>query len=137
MNPKEYLQQAYLIEQEIKLNNELLLQTYSSLCGKGITYETDGAQRIPQGNSVERNLLQAAEYEERINAAVKKLMQKRLEIEKVIDTVPNATFREILKRRYLLYQKWDDVAEKMHYSSRRVRQLHRSALQYISLNFPI
>ncbi len=131
MSPKEYLQQAYRIEQEIKLNNELLLQTYSSLCGKGITYETDGSQRNPNGNSVERNLLQAAEYEERINAAIKELMQKRLEIEKVIDAVPDAVLREILKRRYLLYQKWDKIAEEMNRDLRWVYRLHSKALQKI------
>ena len=131
MSPKEYLQQAYRIEQEIKLNNELLLQTYSSLCGKGITYETDGSQHNPNGNSVERNLLQAAEYEERINAAIKELMQKRLEIEKVIDAVPDAVLREILKRRYLLYQKWDKIAEEMNRDLRWVYRLHSKALSKI------
>lgn len=131
MSPKEYLQQAYRIEQEIKLNNELLLQTYSSLCGKGITYETDGSRHNPNGNSVERNLLQAAEYEERINAAIKELMQKRLEIEKVIDAVPDAVLREILKRRYLLYQKWDKIAEEMNRDLRWVYRLHSKALSKI------
>ena len=131
MSPKEYLQQAYRIEQEIKLNNELLLQTYSSLCGKGITYETDGSQHNPNGNSVERNLLQAAEYEERINAAIKELMQKRLEIETVIDAVPDATLREILKRRYLLYQKWEVIAEEMNRDLRWIYRLHNKALSKI------
>ena len=131
MSPKEYLQQAYRIERRVNLDKEMLESMRSALHGRSVNYESDGSQRNPQGNSIERAILRVVEYEERINTEIEELTQKRLEIEEVIEAVPDETLREILKRRYLMYQKWDKIAEEMHYSIQWIHKLHGAALTKI------
>ena len=131
MSPKEYLQQAYRIERKVRLDKEMLESMHAALHGRSVNYESDGSQRNPQGNSVERAILRVVEYEERINAEIEELTQKRLEIEEVIEAVPDETLREILKRRYLMYQKWDKIAEEMNRDLRWVYRLHSKALSKI------
>ena len=128
MSPKEYLQQAYRIERKIALDKELIESMRAALHGRAANYSSDGSQHNPQGNSGERAILRVLEYEDRINAEIENLMQKRLEIEEVIDTISDETLREILKRRYLLYQKWELIAEEMHYGLQWVHKLHNLAL---------
>lgn len=128
MSPKEYLQQAYRIECKIALDKELVESMRAALHGRSANYSSDGSQHILQENNVERAILRVVEYENKINAEIEDLMCKRLEIEDVIDTISNEILQEVLKRRYLLYQKWDEIAEEMHYGEQWVHKLHNRAL---------
>ena len=110
MTAKEYLQQAYMIDREIDLDIIKLEAKRAAFPGK--TCES---------------------YEREINAKIDKLVEKRLEIEKAIDAVPDARYREILTRRYLLHQAWDLISEQMGYSLSHLYKLHGSALQKISV----
>ncbi len=128
MSPKEYLSQAREIEQRIKRAEEELSEMREALHGRSVSYESDGSQRNPQGNSVERAIIRVVEYEERINAEIERLVAKRLEIEQTINAVPDRVQREVLSRRYLGYQEWDTIAEEMHYCKQWVHKLHGKAL---------
>lgn len=135
MTAKEYLQQAYIIEREVKLDTEKLAAARSAAYGKAVRYNSDGSKPTPQGNTAESALLYVAELEERLKADMDKLYAKRSEIEQAVNAVPDAAQREILTRRYLLYQRWEDIAENMGYTKRRIFQIHGIALENISLNF--
>lgn len=137
MTPKEYLQQAYRIDRKIKLDIEKLSAMRSSLFGKAVSYESDSTQHTLHGNGIEAAMLRVLEYEERINAEIDRLTDTRLKIEQVINLVPDDTQREVLTRRYLLYQKWEYIAVEMNYSIRRIHQLHGDALKKIALYFTI
>lgn len=143
MSPKEYLQQAYKIDQKIKLNKDKLKKMRSQLYGKSINYESDGSQHTPSGNSTEATIVRVMEYEEQINAENDKLISKRLEIEQVINAVPDDVQREILTRRFLLYQEFEShydknaekhivgIDEEIGYSARQMYRLYNDGLKAV------
>ena len=134
MTPKEFLQQAYFIDRQIQLDLEKLSAMRSALFGKGVNYISDGTKTERHGNGVENAYIRILAYEEKIDAEIDRLSRKREEIEQVIEKLPDKTERELLSRRYLLFQKWDKIAEDMGYSYRHITRLHGKALQKMSLN---
>lgn len=133
MTPKEYLQQAYRIDRKIKLDIEKLSAMRSALFGKAVSYESDGTQHTPHGNGIEAAMLRVLEYEERINAEIDRLTDTRLKVEQVINLVPDDTQREVLTRRYLLYQKWEYIAVEMNYNIKWIFKLHGKALSKLTI----
>ena len=133
MTTKEYLQQAYRIDRKIKLDIEKQSAMRSSLFGKAVSYESDGTQHTPHGNGIEAAMLRVLEYEERINAEIDRLTDTRLKIEQVINLVPDDTQREVLTRRYLLYQKWEYIAVEMNYNIKWIFKLHGKALSKLTI----
>ena len=134
MTPKEFLQQAYFIDRQIKLDMEKLSAMRSVLFGKGVNCISDGTKTENNGNGVENAYIRILAYEEKIDAEIDELSRKREEIEQVIEKLPDKTEREILSRRYLLFQKWDKIAEDMGYSERHVLRIHGAVLKKMSLN---
>lgn len=135
MTAKEYLQQAYIIDRKIKLDTEKLEAARSALYGKTVRYDRDGSKPVPHGNGTENAVLRVLELEERIDKEIDRLTEKRQEIEQAVNAVPDEVQREVLTRRYLLYQKWEVIAREMGYTKRRIFQLQGEALKNISLNF--
>lgn len=135
MTAKEYLQQAYIIDRRIKLDTEKLAAARSALYGKTVRYDSDGSKPVPRVNGTENAVLRIMELEERLNREIDELTEKRQEIEQAVNAVPDEVQRQILTRRYLLYQKWEVIAAEMCYSERRIFQIHGNALKNISVNF--
>ncbi len=129
MTAKEYLRQAYMIHRKIKLDTEKLTEMRAALYGRGVNCESDGSKHVRRGNGFESALLRVMEQEERLDAEIDQLTAKRAEIEKAIAAVPNEVQREVLTRRYLLYQDWKIIAQEMGYTERRIFQIHSSALK--------
>lgn len=57
----------------------------------------------------------------------------RREVIEVIESVCDQRENEILRRRYLLGQQWEKVGEKMGLSSKWVRNIHRTTLEFIDI----
>ena len=129
MTAKEYLQQAYRIDRKIKLDTEKLAAARSALYGKAARYDSDGSKPVPRGNVTESAVLRVMELEERLAKEIDELTEKRREIECAVGAVPDEVQREVLTRRYLLYQKWEVIAEEMCYSERQVFRIHGIALR--------
>lgn len=129
MTAKEYLQQAYIIDRKIKLDTERLSKMLAALYGRGVSCESDGSKHARQGNGFENALLRFMEQKKRLDTEIDQLTEKRQEIEKAIAAVPNEVQREVLTRRYLLYQDWKIIAQEMGYTERRIFQIHSSALK--------
>ena len=131
MTAKEYLRQYGQIEREIERLLEerqrwvdlatRITPTYSDVPVSG----QSGDGKIPA--AVER----IAEQEEKIDARFRELMALLDEIEGKIAGIEDGRQREILRRRYLGGQKWEEIAKEMHLDYRWVLRLHGRALQKI------
>ena len=83
------------------------------------------------------------DYEAQIDEKIGELVEKRIEAEEIIASVPNSTQREVLERRYLFNQPWETyydrskgrmvtgIADEMHYSVRQVYRYHKAAMEYL------
>ena len=56
-------------------------------------------------------------------------------LQDLIEQLENPAEREVMNRRYILYQGYGEIAEKMHYTERTIYIIHGQALKNISLNF--
>ena len=103
--------------------------------GKVVRYESDGSTHEQNGNPIERAYCCLADYETELNNAVAEMVRCRKTAERIISSVEDRTQREVLTRRYIIGQRWEDIAVRMNYSLPRVYQLHGAALNRIILNY--
>ena len=106
-------------------------------CGKTVKYNNDGAVHERDGNVVENAYCILADYEAEADKIFRELVRCRKRAEGLIGSLSDPIQREVLTRRYIIGQRWEDIAYCMSYSRRRITQLHGIALKNISLNFPI
>ena len=66
--------------------------------------------------------------------AIRVLCTRQAEIEAAIDTVESAALREILTQHYICALDLKEIAERMHYSDRHMRRLHRKAIESVLLS---
>ena len=93
--------------------------------------QSDAPKSEPDGNSTENKLIAALWYSEQANKLFQEYMLLRNDIELVIAGIKFPDEREVLTRRYIMYQKWDDIAAVMHYSRQHVTRIHGSALAHL------
>lgn len=147
MTAKEYLNQAYYIDREINLTLAKADKLRQSLYGRAVTYDsTGGVKSSSDKDTLGRTFEKIDEYERKANEMIDRLVEKRIEIENTIKAVPDSVQREVLERRYLLFQEWDSgydrntgeykkgIYEEMHFSRRQIFYLHGEALKSIALN---
>ena len=145
MTAKEYLNQAYQIDRQIQVIRGKIDKMRDIATYKSPQFEDNGSRTVGN-NSTENKILKFVEYESKQEELINNLIDKRNEIEQAINRLADPVQREILERRYLLYQPWEShydavsgqyvkgIAESMGYSKRRIFQLHGEALKNIALN---
>lgn len=97
---------------------------------------------MPGGGEVEDGMQQAVEkiceIEAQLDADIDLLIQTKKEIVRAIGTVEEPRYREVLERRYLDGDTWEQIAVDMHYSWRWLHILHKQALNklFIEVHTP-
>lgn len=64
----------------------------------------------------------------------KDMIRARQRAERLIATLDHQHEKEVITRRYLIHQTWEEIADVMHYSGRQVFRVHDRALKKMSLN---
>ena len=130
MTTKDYLRQIYRLDRRIELDRQKIEKLRAVLDYKppsGGSGSGSSADRIPD------TLAKIIEYEEQAERLTKRYIELYIEIEKAIAAVSDPVLREVLERRYLLYQKWEEIADAMHRDLRWVYRLHGKALQQLTI----
>lgn len=94
--------------------------------------QSDEPRTESAGNSAENKLIAALWYSEQANKIFQEYMLLRDEAEDIISGLRSLEEREVLTRRYIMYQKWDDIAVAMDFSRQHVTRIHGSALTHIT-----
>jgi hypothetical protein len=132
MSTKDYLSQAYRIDQRI---NSKLAQVMSlrDLLGKA-TGTLSGAPKAatPNPHTMEDTIAKMVDLENEINEDIDALVDLKAEIMRRIKRVENTEYQTILELRYLCFKRWEEIAVDMGYSLRRLYELHDCALEEIS-----
>ena len=123
MTAKEYLTQAYRIDQRINSK----LEQVSSLRDLS-TKATSTFSDVPPSGT--RNVHR---MENEINAEIDHLVDLKREIREVISAVKNLECQTLLELRYLCFKTWEQIAVQMNYSTKYVFDLHRTALKMIEV----
>ena len=82
-------------------------------------------------NSTEDYLIRLADTQERLQEALRALVDVREEITRVIQAVDDLDAQTVLVRHYLAYENIDMIADKMHYDRRTIQRKHNQALEQV------
>ena len=117
MSTKDYLSQAYRIDQRI---NSKLAQVMSlrDLLGKA-TGTLSGAPKAatPNPHSMEDTIAKMVDLENEINEDIDALVDLKAEIMRRIKRVENTDYQTILELRYLCFKRWEEVSDEMRSSA--------------------
>lgn len=127
MTAKEFMKQHERVVEKIRQIEIQIYDIEQTLGIKGVNYDYQ-----PHGSGIsqvtEATATKLIELREVQRDLVDKLWTKRIEIERVIFMIENATLAELLQRKYIRLQKWDDIATDMKFDSRYIYKLHGKAL---------
>lgn len=131
MNSKEYLSQAYRIDQRINSKLEQV-QSLRELATKATATLSD-MPRNPNPNihRMQDFVAKALDLESEINADLCHLIDTKREIVTVVKCVENRELQTLLEMRYLCFKTWEEIAVELHFDLRWVYRLHGRALDEV------
>lgn len=132
MTAKEYLRQAYRLDQKISSDLEevaSLREMSASVSSPQLTerVQTSKNTDVPFVRALEKIM----DLEERINKEIELLMELKKEIRVVITTLEDTDERMVLKYRYVHNYTWEQIGNELHADARTVRRWHGKALQHV------
>lgn len=83
----------------------------------------------PMRSRVEDNVLAMLDTHAELKRQSEDLVRESRKAEKLIATLGDIRHRTVLQLRYLCGMRWDEIAEKMHFTQRWVHKLHREAIE--------
>lgn len=131
LSAKEYLSQAYRIDQRINSKLELV-QSLRDLAEKATATLSDTP---PSGtrnfHRMEDVIVKMLDLEDEINADLQHLIDLKHEVVTIIKCVESPELQTLLELRYLCFRTWEQIAVEMHYDIRHVHRLHSRALNEV------
>lgn len=130
---KEYLNRAYYLDRRIDTLQDELNMLESRL------YKCTPSYNSNVGNSpqptFEYVLDRVIQYRERLNREVDNLIDAKNDIKSCIDSLSDGMEKIVLTKRYINYQKYEDIANDLHYTVRQIMNINKRGIKNISLNF--
>lgn len=133
MTAKEYLMQAYRLDNRIKLDTEEYRTIREMAQGlSAVRYDSNTTQsNTPSDASFVKALNQLWELEQKLNEELCMLSALKVQIRDVIDTVKNPNERLVLSYRYMQEMKWEQIAQEMSADAKTIRRWHGDALSHV------
>ena len=131
MTAKEYLNQAYRLDQRInsKIEQVASLNDLATKCTSTLT----GMPRNP--NRASSTMADAVgkiiDLQNEINRDIDRLVDLKREIVTVIKSIENPEYQTLLEKRYLCFLTWEKIAVDMGYDLRWLYRVHKRALDEI------
>ncbi|MEA5048175.1 MAG: DUF1492 domain-containing protein [Eubacteriales bacterium] len=129
MNAKEYLSQAYRIDQRINSKLEQVMSLRDLLGKANVTLTGMPKSPTPNPHSMEDIIVKMVDMESEINDDIDTLVDLKAEIMRCIKHVDNPEYQTLLELRYLCFKRWEKIAVEMGYDLRYVYKLHDQALE--------
>lgn len=131
MTTKEYLSQAYRIDQRINSKLEQIV-SLRELATKATSTLSDtppsGSRNV---HSMEGIIVKMVALENEINADIDALIDLKKEFIFIIKGVENPEYQTLLELRYLCFKTWEQIAVEMGYSLQHIFRIHDKALKNI------
>lgn len=134
MTAKEYLKQAYRLDQKINSDiaeAQMLRQMASSVGSSG--FEEHHNPNRPTEAPFVRCLEKVWKLEQKINVEIDRLVDLKEQIRTVIDKVENADEQMVLRYRYIHNWTWERIGNELYADERTIRRWHESALQHVEV----
>lgn len=133
MNAKEYLGQAYRIDQRINSK----LEQISSLRNLAIKATSTLSDIPPSGSRnvhrMEDVIVKIIDMENEINADIDRLVDLKKDVASLIKSVSSPEQQTLLELRYLCFKSWEEIAVEMGYTIQHIYRIRDKALKGINL----
>lgn len=131
---KEKLGSVYVKYREYMLAEEKADQFRDMISLPAPVDTSSDAPKTESGgaNATENKYIAALWYSEKADKKFREYMIARQGAEMIINSVRFPDEKEVLTRRYIMFQKWEEISEKMYFSLRQVHKLHSRVLIRIS-----
>ena len=137
---KEYLKQVFRIEKHIEnlvTERKNILTLLEKCTSTTAGYESDGSTSGTHANNTENNIVNYISalqgYESKLRTQITEMLIAKEKLKQIIENVPNYEHRQILYKRYICFEKWEQIAVDMNWSIRQVYKLHGRALENIEI----
>ena len=133
---KKYFKRIEYLDCDLQLAKLDLEKLWSAVEYHSPTF--DGAGGTHSGNDkMSMSISDIVEKEREMLEKQNAYLERYEKADMIVRSLDNYTMAAVMKMRYFYYMKWDEIAIRLHYSRRRITQLHGEALHIISLNVPI
>jgi len=126
MTAKEYLQTIKDRRERIKVLLEEIEQLRTD--AESVSINLDGMPRNNGQSSFERLAIQLAETESQLTEEMSGLWSETMKAHRLIGQVSSSQRQQILTKRYLKGQRWEEIAYEMHFSWNHCFRVHGLAL---------
>ena len=128
MNAKEYLSQAFYLEQQVQSKLEQLDQL-NALATRVTAHLSEAPVSHSRNvSSMQDTVIRILEERENLNRKIDELVNKKIEITSLINQVQTVSYRLILEKRYICFFTWEHIAADLNCSRRQVQFKHKNAL---------
>lgn len=131
MTAKEYLEQAYRLDQQINSKLQQVENLRSLTEHVTMAYGGEAVSHTRNVTSLQDTIVRLMEAEEELNHEIDRLIELKAEIARIIAQVHNDSYRLILEKRYLCYLPWEQIAADLNYTRRWVLTKHDRAVALI------
>lgn len=133
MTNKEYLGQAYRIDQRINSKIEQVSSLRELATKATATISDMPGAATPNVHRMSDVVCKIVALEAEINADIDTLVDLKREIVSVIKAVENPEFQTLLELRYLCFRSWEEIAVVMRYNVRTIYRIHDQAVENVQI----
>ena len=130
MTAKEYLNQAYRLDQRInsKLEQVTSLRDLTTKATATMSDMPGGSRNVYKMQDIIGKII---DLENEINADIDQLVDLKREMVSAIKAVEDPEYQTLLELRYLCFKTWEQIAFEMNYSIQHIYRLREKALTQI------
>lgn len=129
---KAYLQQLKSLNRLIDDKQEECDMLYARITKITSTLQFAPGSGSGNKDSLGNGIAKLQDLRDEINAEIDKCVDLEKEINSVIVSVENDKYRQVLRKRYVLFKTWEQIACDMNMSYRNVCYIHGEALQAVN-----
>ena len=130
-NAKEYLGQAYRIDQRINSKIEQVSALNNMAIKATSTISDMPGSATRNIHRMEDVIVKIIDLQNEINADIDELVDFKAEVMGVIKSIDNLEYQTLLELRYLCFKPWEQIAIELGYSINNVFKMHRKAIELL------
>ena len=131
MPPKQYLQQAFVLDRLIKSRQTRIEELRELQMWINSPSTSERVQCSPRTDRIAELTVRLLDAMAECVWEITQLVKTQREIIAAINSLPRPEYRLVLYERYINMKKWDEIAEDNNYAISTVFKLHGLALQAI------
>jgi hypothetical protein len=128
MTTKQYLGQISRLDKMIQNKLAEIYQLKSMACSVSVSSDCDRVQSSHEMDRLGSTVAKIVDLEQETDKLVDDFLAKRKHIVGQIDEIKNSDYYQILSLRYVHSETFEGIANKTHWSIRKVFSLHGEAL---------